>query len=314
MSYASERAHVSFQEFPAPSSSRSADAGLVLRKRPTASVASGHAAGCCWPRLRTRRGSVPPRPPCSRARRAAGPPRAGPASGAAAPIRTPAAGSPARESCGLRTRRGRAPARVGSGSSHRVSGLDSSCASGSALSGDRSTGRTRRSRVRRALRQFRVAIDVSQVSRDERPSNEWVGLPGPEVGLLHEVLGVLHRAQHPVAVGQELRPEGSGGALEVRRDLRRVVGAAGGSVHGRILPRTGPGEPPASPEPWKRIPAIRWRDPDESGPVQVSNGSSPERAGPPARRPAENGGRLSERPLQELDPMHQVLVGGAQTS
>ena len=42
-----------------------------------------------------------------------------------------------------------------------------------------------------------------------------VGAPGAQVGLLHQVLGVVHRAEHPVAVRQQLAPVLAGHREEV---------------------------------------------------------------------------------------------------
>ena len=53
-------------------------------------------------------------------------------------------------------------------------------------------------------RQTLVAMRYSQERREDRPSNEVVGPPGPDHGLLDRVLGFEAGAQHPVAVAGEL--------------------------------------------------------------------------------------------------------------
>ena len=52
-----------------------------------------------------------------------------------------------------------------------------------------------------------MAIRYSQARSQPRPANVQA-LPGAEQGVLEGVVGVLDRAQHPVAVGAQLGPVG----------------------------------------------------------------------------------------------------------
>ena len=53
-----------------------------------------------------------------------------------------------------------------------------------------------------------VRRDLVEPGPHRRPALEpAVGSPRPQVRLLDEVLGVVHRAEHPVAVRQQLAPE-----------------------------------------------------------------------------------------------------------
>ena len=68
------------------------------------------------------------------------------------------------------------------------------------------TGSGRRGRRSSSSRQALVAIRYSQVSIDERPSKRSSAAPGAQQRLLDDVLGVLGRAEHPVAVHLERPP------------------------------------------------------------------------------------------------------------
>jgi hypothetical protein len=45
-----------------------------------------------------------------------------------------------------------------------------------------------------------------------------VSPPGSKQRLLHQILGIVHRPEHLVAVGQQFAPEGAGPLLELRAD------------------------------------------------------------------------------------------------
>jgi hypothetical protein len=80
--------------------------------------------------------------------------------------------------------------------------------------------RERPTRARFQRRQARHRGDLVQPPPYRGPALEPVQrAPRSQVGLLHQVLGVVDRAEHPVAVRQQLRPEplDEGGELGVRR-------------------------------------------------------------------------------------------------
>jgi len=76
-----------------------------------------------------------------------------------------------------------------------------------------------------------VGRDAVQPCSKRRPALELVALaPGAQQGLLHQVLGVLHRAEHPVAVQLKLAPV----PLHRRHEESFVIRADRG-VHGVLL-------------------------------------------------------------------------------
>ena len=75
--------------------------------------------------------------------------------------------------------------------------------SGSELGAPSPVGSGRRWRPSSAVRQVLVAMRCSQVRTDDLPSKPVVGLPGAQVGLLHQILGVVQGAGHAVAVRQQ---------------------------------------------------------------------------------------------------------------
>ena len=148
-----------------------------------------------------------PRRPTSAARRAGSARRAGGRAGAGGRRRTRAGSSPAR-----RPR----PRRPGTGSSQAMSWSCSSASPTMASAVPSPAGSGRRGRPSRLVRQTLVAIRYSQVRTDERPSNAAGGRPGAQERLLDQVLGLVHRPGHPVAVREQL-------ALVALRQRREVV-------------------------------------------------------------------------------------------
>ena len=94
----------------------------------------------------------------------------------------------------------------------------------------------RRAPSRSAFRQRLVAIVYSQARSEERPSKLLKPAPGRQQRLLKRVLGVLERAEDPVAVDLQLAPVGLGELAE-----RLLVAGAGAGQsargHGRIVSR-----------------------------------------------------------------------------
>ena len=63
-----------------------------------------------------------------------------------------------------------------------------------------------------------VAGDLIQPRTQRRASFEAVERPpGPQVCLLHQVFGIVHGTEHPIAVGEQLAPERLGAAAELPR-------------------------------------------------------------------------------------------------
>jgi RNA polymerase sigma factor (sigma-70 family) len=57
-------------------------------------------------------------------------------------------------------------------------------------------------------RQAGIGGDAVEPGTQRRPALEGaVGPPGPQIGLLHQIFGLVGRAEHPVAVRQQLMPE-----------------------------------------------------------------------------------------------------------
>ena len=69
--------------------------------------------------------------------------------------------------------------------------------------------------------QARVGGDPVQPCADRPPLVvvAIVGAPGAQHRLLHQVLGFVDRSEHPVAVCEQLAPEGLGAALEIVPDI-----------------------------------------------------------------------------------------------
>src|SRR5437763_14303638 len=62
--------------------------------------------------------------------------------------------------------------------------------------------------------------------------------PGPQIGLLDQVLGIVHRAHHPVAVRQQLPPERVGRPHELLTGghFLNLAGHSSGSFRNRYEP------------------------------------------------------------------------------
>src|SRR5690606_27486278 len=74
--------------------------------------------------------------------------------------------------------------------------------------------------------QARSGGDPVQPSAQRRAAFELVeGAPGPQVGLLDRVLGVVHRTQHAVAVDEQLAAEGCGELTELLGDRSGHAGS-----------------------------------------------------------------------------------------
>ena len=111
-------------------------------------------------------------------------------------------------------RRQRAAASAsGSGCSH---GRSSDVTRGAGVVRRRTQARGQRPGAALDRGQARVGGDPVQPGPDRRPALERaVGAPRAQVGLLHQVFGFLGRAEHPVAVRQQLAPELAGQGGEV---------------------------------------------------------------------------------------------------
>jgi hypothetical protein len=71
----------------------------------------------------------------------------------------------------------------------------------------------------------------SQVRSDERPSKSLVGPPGVQIDVLHDFFGVVDRAEHAVAVGDQLAPIRLGQTCEV------LAAAISDGAHEDSVPR-----------------------------------------------------------------------------
>ena len=107
----------------------------------------------------------------------------------------------------------------GTGSSQGISPFSSSGSAGLGGRGAQPGGQ--RAAVAALERgQADVGGDAVEPGAHRRPALEAVvGPPGAQVGLLDEVLGVVHRPGHPVAVRQQLAAVGVGDLGKVRRSL-----------------------------------------------------------------------------------------------
>jgi len=84
------------------------------------------------------------------------------------------------------------------------------------------TGRERPALLALEVGEADVGGDAVQPGADRRPALERVvGLPRPQVGLLDHVLGLIHRAGHPVAVRDELASVALGHLVELLGGLAR---------------------------------------------------------------------------------------------
>src|SRR5688500_10823441 len=131
-----------------------------------------------------------------------------------------------------------------------------------------------------------VGGDAVEPGADRRPALEGVvRLPGAQERLLHEVLGLVGRSGHAVAVGEQLPAVGVGHRLEVRRLLalgrlrlveldRHVLLLTDVS----ILPRT-PGS--RNPENSSVPTRIRWTDEFGRAGWSIQAGPRPRRKDPP---------------------------------
>ena len=167
-------------------------------------VVRGPAAAGCSPRPLMCRSRRPPRRPSTAARHATPAPPAAAGTGAAAPRRTPAA--PTRAS--RRSSKGRWDRRIDPAAAPATAPrrVPSSSPAGSELGAPSPVGSGRRCRPSRRG-QACVGGDPVQPGPQRRLTLEpAVGLPRAQVGLLHQIFGVVHGAGHPVAVRQQLTP------------------------------------------------------------------------------------------------------------
>ena len=199
-----------------------ADHSRALRPAGAPASSPAPAAARCWPRRRWSRASSPPRPPASPARRAAI---------STARWRGGSTWSAARNASSIVSRVdddrvGLAPR---SARSRRAAGRGRAAARASRR-------RTAAPATRRDLRREHVEADVRgdpvQPRAEQRAAVEGLApAPRAQERLLHGVLGLLERAEHPVAVHVQLAPV----ALGERVERRFVAGPGRGDGGGGDL-------------------------------------------------------------------------------
>ena len=243
------------------STARSSRGGL-RRRRPVqrgaragaSSASPGPAAAHC---SRTGR-CLPAGPrsgwPASRARRAGSAPPAAVVAGAGSRPGTPARSSPwrpprrpARRRAARRVRQPAIDQPVGERLQPRRCRYGERSPTLGSDGGARCCGSTRRARPSRASRHAFVAIRYSQARIVERPSKAREVPPGAQERLLHEVLGLVEGAEHPVAVHPKLPLM----ALDEGRERHLVTRPRSG--HHLVVPGTHRRPPPtrrrATPDP-----------------------------------------------------------------
>ena len=92
-----------------------------------------------------------------------------------------------------------------------------------------------------------------------------IGPPRPQVRLLHQVLGLLSRAQHPVAVSQQLTPEPAGKTREILADRHRLPPTRPRERQRRTGPYIQTQHPPQNRRPPARPPAPSAPTADTTG-------------------------------------------------